>query len=1050
MNQFGLGLVLNFTDNASAGMQHAASVLLDLQGTADNVSQSLMGMYAASQNLVQIGSLFESQGKTIVGSLVEVGRQVIDTGQQFTNYRMSLRALYGEDAYESILGDITDYARESVFELQDVIQSVVMLKAAGIDALNNVVSTSGVLDQKILDYASDIAAMVPGLRTAGGTGVKGAMYAVKEYIAEGNAMTLKRGASLDILSIIGEEKGATAEDRARQVADMVEKLGIGGYTASLFEASPSAKMSNWVDYLDVFKKTIAESGPFEAYQNIVFRVSDMLDRIFSDSERFEKLTTIIGKSLTSLISPLEKVLDFVDKNIDAWLNWATENAEVVESLTKVTAVVGTVLFGLGSVMKLTGSLLPLLLTVVTLFAKSKGGLLSLILGTGKDVKGKVKLFGVFSAILGTVFKDTEKGLDIVATLEKGISKLFNFTITKGSALENTAIRFFSIITNKGLLMFSVLAMGASLVANDTWGIREAFVNVIKFIINTIKILVDAFDDTLSDENFNLAQQMGILPFVEAFIKAKRVVQSFFSGLLKGFSEFFEQFNLDLTNSDTLLGSLLGNFGQIVSDLIGSSETATQKAEKFGEVIGSILPKIMLLIVGINLVIKVVSIVVGVITTVGKVISTVISIAKGIITVVKTIGSVLSTAITFLMAHPVVTLIVAIAAAVIALAVVIYKNWDKIKKWLSKAADWINDKVIQPIATFFTNLWNGIKTTLSTVAQWIYTKVIIPVVNFFINLLNTIVGIVYVLWNKIVAFVTPIAQWVYDNLISPVIQFFVNLWNSIVSIAQSIVNGIVEIWGVVSSWVYENLIAPIVQFFTQLWEDISAIVQQVSDFISEVWGVIATWVNENIVTPIVDFFNSMYESISQIFGQVKDAITGAFQEAWDFVTGLWSGISDFFSGVWDSVTGFFSGFTSIGESITGISTIPAAANGVENFAGGLMQINESGGELVNLPNGTTVIPHDESVLEAMKMGAKSVADYFIASIPKQQSVSTAQAPVEHNDYQINFTSGSIIVKCDSTKDSDLEKTADKLYKIIKRKLELEAIAKRNSAVSFAVT
>jgi phage-related minor tail protein len=43
----------------------------------------------------------------------------------------------------------------------------------------------------------------------------------------------------------------------------------------------------------------------------------------------------------------------------------------------------------------------------------------------------------------------------------------------------------------------------------------------------------------------------------------------------------------------------------------------------------------------------------------------------------------------------------------------------------------------------------------------------------------------------------------------------------------------------------------------------------------------------------------------------------------------------------------------------IGKIPSFASGVTNFAGGLARINEKGGEIVNLPNGSTVIPHDLS-------------------------------------------------------------------------------------------
>ena len=44
----------------------------------------------------------------------------------------------------------------------------------------------------------------------------------------------------------------------------------------------------------------------------------------------------------------------------------------------------------------------------------------------------------------------------------------------------------------------------------------------------------------------------------------------------------------------------------------------------------------------------------------------------------------------------------------------------------------------------------------------------------------------------------------------------------------------------------------------------------------------------------------------------------------------------------------------------IPKIPALAKGTPNWLGGLAQINEKGGEIVDLPKGSRVYPHDESV------------------------------------------------------------------------------------------
>lgn len=44
-----------------------------------------------------------------------------------------------------------------------------------------------------------------------------------------------------------------------------------------------------------------------------------------------------------------------------------------------------------------------------------------------------------------------------------------------------------------------------------------------------------------------------------------------------------------------------------------------------------------------------------------------------------------------------------------------------------------------------------------------------------------------------------------------------------------------------------------------------------------------------------------------------------------------------------------------------------AGGDMNFAGGLVQIHERGGEIVDLPHGTRIYPHDKSVEMARSEG-----------------------------------------------------------------------------------
>ena len=54
----------------------------------------------------------------------------------------------------------------------------------------------------------------------------------------------------------------------------------------------------------------------------------------------------------------------------------------------------------------------------------------------------------------------------------------------------------------------------------------------------------------------------------------------------------------------------------------------------------------------------------------------------------------------------------------------------------------------------------------------------------------------------------------------------------------------------------------------------------------------------------------------------------------------------------------------------IPTIPTLAKGTDYWQGGIVQISEKGGEIVDLPTGSRVYPHDESVRIARQDGRKN--------------------------------------------------------------------------------
>ena len=126
----------------------------------------------------------------------------------------------------------------------------------------------------------------------------------------------------------------------------------------------------------------------------------------------------------------------------------------------------------------------------------------------------------------------------------------------------------------------------------------------------------------------------------------------------------------------------------------------------------------------------------------------------------------------------------------------------------------------------------------------------------------------------------------------------------------------------------------------------------------------------------------------------------------------------------------------------IDPLQGFAKGTNNFVGGLAQVNEKGGEIINLPSGSQILPNDKTV-EVSKAQGRAEALRSILTRSQQQ---TAPPQVQQVDNSLQFNQGSVIIQVSGTTDGDLEEVADKLMKIIDRKRYLKGISTRNPIFS----
>lgn len=171
------------------------------------------------------------------------------------------------------------------------------------------------------------------------------------------------------------------------------------------------------------------------------------------------------------------------------------------------------------------------------------------------------------------------------------------------------------------------------------------------------------------------------------------------------------------------------------------------------------------------------------------------------------------------------------------------------------------------------------------------------------------------------------------------------------------------------------------------------------------GLTATWeMIKNIFFVGIEFIGGLVGNLLQIFSGIIDWITGVFSGNWELA---WSGIVDIFSGVFgivevvgksiiNGVIGLINGaiggmnriklpdwVPGIGGKGINIPLIPQLAKGTDNWAGGIVQVHERGGEIIDLPGGSRVYPHDKSVSMAREQGrSESRRSISIAKLADQ--------------------------------------------------------------------
>ena len=215
-----------------------------------------------------------------------------------------------------------------------------------------------------------------------------------------------------------------------------------------------------------------------------------------------------------------------------------------------------------------------------------------------------------------------------------------------------------------------------------------------------------------------------------------------------------------------------------------------------------------------------------ITAVVAAISPVAAIIANIISVVntlKTAWTALSGAFT-LFSGPV-GIVLAAIAAVIAIGVLLYKNWDVIKEKAKELWDKLKE-IFGNIKKHITDTWNNIKNTITTVVDNIKTKITTTFNNIkstITNVINGIKSIISTVFNGIKSVITSAV----DNIRTKVTSTFDNIKSGITSAINAVKN--------VISTVFGTIIGIMTNPFKTAWDVISGIIDKLKSVFNFSWS-----------------------------------------------------------------------------------------------------------------------------------------------------------------------------------------------------------------------
>ncbi|MDS8087442.1 hypothetical protein RLG77_10715 [Streptococcus pneumoniae] len=290
----------------------------------------------------------------------------------------------------------------------------------------------------------------------------------------------------------------------------------------------------------------------------------------------------------------------------------------------------------------------------------------------------------------------------------------------------------------------------------------------------------------------------------------------------------------------------------------------------------------------------------------------------------------------------ITWIIAAIAALIAIGVLLYQNWDTVVEFAKTAwqglCDFISG-ICRAIGEFFSGLWTKLQEIFEPIGQWFVEKfqqAWDAIVNIFSGIGEWFSGVFQGAWDAIVNIFTPIGSW-FGQRWADVTSALANIGAWFTDIFQKAWTGLTNIFSKLGLW------------FGERWADVTSVLANVSSWFGNMFTSAYNAV-KNAFSSIGGFFSGVWSTVQSIFvnaGQkVGSAVGGAFKSAVNAVLGTIENVVNGFIGMINGVLGVVRNLPGLGW-VGSVSTVslPRLARGGIVDSPTIAMIGEAGKEAV---------------------------------------------------------------------------------------------------------